>query len=81
MAYALRYHPVARRQVDTLPTVARPELARTLEAITADPWHGEQFPDYPPEYPMADFGSWGIVVYLVRDRQQTVTILQITYAG
>lgn len=83
MAYAVRFHPIARQQADTLPTAARNELAAALDTIAADPWRsGRLFPKYAREFRVADFGHHlGIVVYLIEEHRQVVTVLQITYAG
>jgi uncharacterized protein DUF6247 len=36
---------------------------------------------YPPEFGTQPFGDWGLIVYLIRERQATVVLLDLIWAG
>jgi hypothetical protein len=79
--YQVEYGREARAQADGLPPAGRQALADAIEQLGRDPWSGQRLPSYPPEFRMQSFGDWGLVVYLIRERQATVVLLDLIWAG
>jgi hypothetical protein len=38
-------------------------------------------PGYPPEFHTWAFGEWGLAFYLIRERRDTVLLLDVLWAG
>jgi hypothetical protein len=79
--YQVEYGRGARVQAKSLPPVGRQALADAIEELSGDPWSGQWLPSYPPEFRTRSFGDWGLVVYLIRERQATVVLLDLIWAG
>jgi hypothetical protein len=80
--WQVAYTAEARAQRSTLPIDAAQALDGAVEQLRDDPWQGSAYrAGYPPEYRMLSFGSWGLVVYLVREQRGAVVLLEITWAG
>jgi hypothetical protein len=79
--YQVEYGREARAQADSLPAAGRHALAEAIEQLGEDPWSGQRLPSYPPEFRGWSFGTWGLAVYLIRERQTTVTVLDLLWAG
>jgi hypothetical protein len=79
--YQVEYGREARVQADSLPPVGQQALAAAIEQLGRDPWAAQRLPSYPPEFRTRSFGEWGLVVYLIRERQATVVLLDLIWAG
>lgn len=79
--YQVEYSWAARAQADSLRPAGRRALADAIERLGRDPWHGQRVPGYPPEFRTWPFGDGGLVVYLIRERQVTVVLLDLIWAG
>jgi hypothetical protein len=79
--YQVEYGRDARAQADSLPPAGKRALADTIEQLPGDPWSAQRLPSYPPEFRTRSFGDWGLVVYLIRERQATVVLLDLIWAG
>jgi mRNA-degrading endonuclease RelE of RelBE toxin-antitoxin system len=79
--YQVQYGREARAQADSLPPAGRQALADAIEQLGRDPWAAQRLPSYPSEFRSRSFGDWGLVVYLIRERQATVVLLDLIWAG
>jgi hypothetical protein len=79
--YQVKYGREARAQADSLSPVGQQALAAAIEQLGRDPWAAQRLPSYPPEFRTRSFGEWGLVVYLIRERQATVVLLDLIWAG
>jgi hypothetical protein len=79
--YQVEYGREARVQADSLPPAGRQALATAIEQLGRNPWSAQRLPSYPPEFRTRSFGDWGLVVYLIRERQATVVLLDLIWAG
>jgi hypothetical protein len=70
-----------RAQADGLPPAGRRALAEAVEELGRDPGLGQRAPGYLPEFRTLAFGGWGLAFYLVRERQGTVVLLDLVWAG
>lgn len=82
MAHDVIFTELAASQLASIPAEARAELAKTLEHIAADPASGSPYsPRYPPDMRTTTFGSWGVIVYVIRERANRVIVLDLTWAA
>jgi hypothetical protein len=84
--YDVEYAAAVRRQLQSLPGMARRDLDAAVARIRQDPWQGERWRGErwrgsPPEYRSEPFGDWGLVVYLIREQAATVVLLELVWAG
>ena len=79
--YQVEYGREARAQANSLPPAGRQALADAIKQIGRDPWAAQRLPRYPPEFRSRSFGDWGLVVYLIRERQARVVLLDLIWAG
>jgi hypothetical protein len=79
--YQVEYGREARAQANSLPPAGQQALAAAIEQLGRDPWAAQRLPSYPPEFRTLPFGDWGLVVYLIRERQATVVLLDLIWAG
>jgi plasmid stabilization system protein ParE len=80
VAYEVAFDDQADRQRRELPRAARAELADALEALAEDPYSGPRYdPRLPPDFRTASFGSWGLLVYIIREKQQRIVVLDIAW--
>jgi hypothetical protein len=79
--YQVEYGREARAQAESLPPAGRQALAAAIEQLARDPWAAQRLPSYPPEFRTWSFGEGGLVVYLIRERQATVVLLDLIWAG
>jgi hypothetical protein len=79
--YQVEYSWAARAQADSLPPAGRRALADAIERLRSDPWQGQHVPGYAPEFRTWPFGDGGLVVYLILERQVTVVLLDLIWAG
>ena len=79
--YQVEYSWPALAQADSLPPAGRRALADAIERLRTDPWRGQHVPGYPPEFRTWPLGHEGLVVYLIRERQVTVVLLDLVWAG
>lgn len=80
MPYEVALDDQADRQQRSLPAAARAGLAAALRQIAADPHVGTRYdPRHPPELRTMPFGDWGLLVYLIREKQQRIIVLDITW--
>jgi plasmid stabilization system protein ParE len=80
--YEVAFHDQADRQQRELPKSVTAELAAALEELAEDPYSGPRYdPRQPPELRTAPFGAWGLLVYLIREKQQRIVVLEITWAS
>ena len=54
---------------------------RRDRAARPRPLGGPSAPELPAEFRTLAFGDWGLVVYLIRERQATVVLLDLIWAG
>jgi plasmid stabilization system protein ParE len=80
VAYEVAFEDQADRQRRDLPKTARAELAAALEGLAEDPYSGPQYdPRLPPDFRTASFGAWGLIVYIVREKQHRIVVLDIAW--
>jgi hypothetical protein len=79
--YQVEYGRDARAQADSLPSAGQQALADAIEQLGRDPWSAQRLPSYPPEFRTRSFDDGGLVVYLIRERQATVVLLDLIWAG
>jgi hypothetical protein len=79
--YQIEYGREARAQADGLPPAGQQALAAAIEQLGRDPWAAQRLPSYPPEFRTLAFGDWGLVVYLILERQATIVLLDLIWAG
>jgi hypothetical protein len=79
--YQVEYGREARAQAGSLPPAGKRALADAIEQLGRDPWAAQRLRSYPPEFRARSFGAWGLVVYLIRERQATVVVLDLIWAG
>jgi plasmid stabilization system protein ParE len=79
--YQVEYSWAARAQADSLPPAGRRSLADAIERLGSAPWQGQHVPGYPPEFRTWPMGHEGLVVYLIRERQVIVVLLDLVWAG
>ena len=79
--YQIEYSREARAQANSLPPTGQQALADAVEQVGRDPWAAQRLPSYPPEFRTRSYGDWGLVVYLIRERQATVVLLDLIWAG
>jgi hypothetical protein len=79
--YQVEYGREARALANSLPPAGKRALADAIDQLGGDPWAGQRLPSYPPEFRTRTFGDWGLVVYLIRERQATVVLLDLIWAG
>jgi hypothetical protein len=79
--YQVELSWAARAQADSLPPAGKRALADSMEQLRPDPWQGQRVPGYPPEFRTWSVGDEGLVVYLIRERQVTVVLLDLIWAG
>jgi hypothetical protein len=79
--YEVEYGRDAQAQVDSLPPAGQQALAGVIEQLGRAPWAAQRLPSYPPEFRTRSFGDWGLVVYLIRERQARVVLLDLIWAG
>ena len=79
--YRVSYSRQARAQAANLPPAGRRALATAVAHLGRDPGLGQRAPGYPPEFGTWAFGEWGLAFYLVRERQSTVVLLDLVWAG
>jgi hypothetical protein len=79
--YQVEYGRDARAQADGLPPAGQQALADVIEQLGRDPWAAQRLPSYPREFRTLAFGDWGLVAYLIRERQATVVLLDLIWAG
>ena len=82
MPYEVAFDEQALRQRRALPLEEKAALGDALRNVAADPYPGTRYdPRHPPELRTMAFGEWGLLAYLVRERQQRVVVLDVTWAG
>jgi plasmid stabilization system protein ParE len=80
VAYEVAFDDQADRQRRDLSKMARVELAVALEDLAEDPYSGPRYdPRLPPDFRTAPFGAWGLLVYIIREKQQRIVILDIAW--
>lgn len=79
--YRVTYSRQARAQAADLPPAGKRALAEAVEQLGRDPSLGQRTPGYPPEFRTWAFGEWGLAFYLVRERQSTIVLLDLIWAG
>jgi hypothetical protein len=80
--YEVTFDDQALRQERALPPSTRAALAGVLEELATDPYSGARYdPRQPPEFRITPFGTWGLLVYIIRERQQRIVVLDITWAA
>lgn len=79
--YQVEYSWAARAQADSLPPAGRRALADAIERLRPGPWQGQRVPGYPPEFRIWPVGDAGLVVYLIREPQATIVLLDLIWAG
>ena len=64
------------------PKTARAGLAAALGHLTQDPHSGPRYdPRLPPDFRTAPFGTWGLLVYIIREEQQRIVVLDIAWVA
>jgi hypothetical protein len=79
--YRVTYSRQARAQAANLPPAGKRALAEAVEQLGRDPLVGQRASGYPPEFRTWAFGEWGLAFCLVRERQGTVVLLDLVWAG
>ena len=79
--YHVEYSWAARAQADSLPPAGQRAVADAIEQLRLDPWQGQHVPGYPPEFRTWPMGQEGLIVYLIREPQVTVVLLDLIWAG
>ena len=79
--YQVEYGREAQAQANSLPPAGQQALAAAIEQLGRDPWAAQRLPSYPPEFRTRSFGDWGLIIYLIRERQATVVLLDLIWAG
>lgn len=83
--YRLVTHDQAREQVTALPAEALPGSAGTLGVMKLVPCNGrprnEANPDGPVRQLVFGPGGYGLVTYLIMERDQRVDVLEVPWAS
>ncbi|MGH3916973.1 MAG: hypothetical protein ACRDTC_26715 [Pseudonocardiaceae bacterium] len=83
--YRLITHDQAREQVATLAAEALPGYAETLGVMKLVPWNSKPLNEANPDRPVRQLvfgpGGYGLVTYLIMERDRRVDVLEVQWAG
>lgn len=83
--YRLVTHDQAREQVTALPSESLSSYAETLGVMKLMPWNGRPLNEANPDGPVRQLifgpGGFGLVTYLIIERDRRVDVLEVQWAG